>query len=241
MNLSVEEIRRLLFTSQLQLAEGEKRIPLKVVHLNRCPVIVPAGVLDAELAEKYCVDLTQSQIHWESLCADPVKLAEVLAKVTQAYDRRLLKLSADEEPELEDDPDYMIYSGGFFSIGDKRCMSDIRDCPPESLATLAPRFQDGRLHEMLFRYRARNWPEHLNAEEMQRWGEFCRQRLSRSSSDRGTGLDLLTFRIEVAKMRCERPDSVAQQILDELDSYADTLAGHLQLVESALESEATVT
>jgi len=238
--LSVEEIRRLLFTSQQLLAEGEERIPLKVVHLNRCPVLVPAGVLSAELAEKYSVDLALSQTHWESLCADPEKLAMVLEKVTRAYDRRLLELSPDEEPDLEDDPDYMIYSGGFFSETDKRGISAVRNCPPDSLATLAPRFQDGRLHEMLFRYRARNWPDRLNGEEMQRWGEFCRQRLIRSSSERGAGLDLLSFRAEVAKMRLEQPDSEAQQILDEIEVYADTLAVHLQLDQLADNPETAV-
>jgi exodeoxyribonuclease-1 len=228
-DLSHQEIRRLLFTSQQQLAEGEERIPLKVVHLNRCPVLVPAGVLSKELADKYSVDLTLTQVHWERLCADPVKLAVILEKISKAYDRRLLDLSADEEPDLEDDPDYMIYSGGFFSEADKRCMNAVRNCEPGSLGMLAPRFQDGRLHEMLFRYRARNWPEFLNIEEMQRWGEFCRGRLSRASAERGAGLDLMSFRAEVAKLRLERADSEALQILDEIEMYVDTLAGHLQI------------
>jgi exodeoxyribonuclease I len=239
-DLPVAEIRRLLFTSQAQLNEGEERIPLKVVHLNRCPVLVPAVVLTAAIAEKYCVDLALSQRHWESLCADPVKLAVILEKVNHAFDRRLLDLGAEEELVLEDDPDYMIYSGGFFSDSDKRCMNAVRQCPLDSLATLAPRFQDGRLHEMLFRYRARNWPEYLNKEEMQRWGEFCRARLSRASSVRAAGLDLASFRAEVFKIRHERPDSVAQEILDELLSYADTLAAHLQLAEPLVESPSTV-
>jgi len=239
-DLSVEEFRRLLFTSQQLPGQGEERIPLKVVHLNRCPVLVPAGVLNAELAEKYSVNLSLSQRHWESLCADPVKLAAVLEKVTQVYDRRLLELNAEEEPDLEDDPDYMIYSGGFFSEADKLCMSAVRACPPDSLATLAPRFQDGRLHEMLFRYRARNWPEFLNEKEMQRWFEFCRERLNRASSERAAGLDLRSFRAEVTKMRLEQPNPEAQQILDDIEGYADTLAVHLHLEHRADNPETAV-
>jgi hypothetical protein len=57
---------------------------------------------------------------------------------------------------------------------------------------------------------------------------------------RAAGLDLASFRAEVFKIRHERPDSVAQEILDELLSYADTLAAHLQLAEPLVESPSTV-
>jgi exodeoxyribonuclease-1 len=39
-------------------------------------------------------------------------------------------------------------------------------------------FDDPRLPELLFRYRARNFPETLTGEERQRWYGFCQQRLS---------------------------------------------------------------
>jgi exodeoxyribonuclease-1 len=38
-------------------------------------------------------------------------------------------------------------------------------------------FDDPRLPEMVFRYRARNWPKTLNEEERQRWDEYRRERL----------------------------------------------------------------
>jgi exodeoxyribonuclease-1 len=39
-------------------------------------------------------------------------------------------------------------------------------------------FDDQRLPEILFRYRARNFPQCLNDTEQQLWREFCSQRLS---------------------------------------------------------------
>ena len=39
-------------------------------------------------------------------------------------------------------------------------------------------FKDTRLDELLFRYRARNWPQTLTLPEQQRWDEYRRRRLS---------------------------------------------------------------
>ena len=72
----------------------------------------------------------------------------------------------------------MLYSGGFFSDGDRRKMAQLRDLPPHKLASIEPRFDDPRLPEILFRYRARNFPETLTGDEHERWEQFRRLRLS---------------------------------------------------------------
>ena len=64
-----------------------------------------------------------------------------------------------------DDPDASLYGGGFFSGSDKRKMELIRSAEPDHLKTMSIPFDDQRLPEMLFRYRARNWPESLSEEE----------------------------------------------------------------------------
>lgn len=48
-------------------------------------------------------------------------------------------------------------------------------------------FHDERLPELLFRYRARNWPETLSVEEAQRWEKFRRHRIQ--DADRGGSID----------------------------------------------------
>ncbi len=64
--------------------------------------------------------------------------------------------------DAPDDPDLMLYSGGFFSEQDKRVMEQLRAQTPEALATGSFVFEDSRLPEMLFRYRARNYPGSLS-------------------------------------------------------------------------------
>src|SRR3546814_15737055 len=39
------------------------------------------------------------------------------------------------------------------------------------------RFDDARLDELLFRFRARNFPEALSVDEQAQWRQFCQQRL----------------------------------------------------------------
>ena len=76
-----------------------------------------------------------------------------------------------------------------------------------------PPFDDSRLPEMLFRMRARNYPETLTAEEQQRWQVFRKERL-----------DLEAYLAELGELRSapERTDN-ERAILDELESYARKL------------------
>ena len=53
----------------------------------------------------------------------------------------------------------------------------VHQCPAEQLGSRAWPFRDERHPELFFRYRARNFPELLTAEEEARWRQFCRQRL----------------------------------------------------------------
>ena len=45
LQMSADEIRTRLYTANADLPEGVERIPLKVVHVNRAPVVVPLGTL----------------------------------------------------------------------------------------------------------------------------------------------------------------------------------------------------
>jgi len=166
---SAEEIGQRVFTRQDGLPPGVTRIPLKTLHINRCPIVAPANILTDAQAAQYHIDLDQCQRHWQVLSG----AAELPAKLRQAL--------GPERGEPETDPDFMIYSGGFFSEGDRKLMAVIRESTPEQLAMLNLPFRDRRLEEMLFRYRARNFPSTLGDEERDRWEAFRQSRLSGAS------------------------------------------------------------
>ena len=56
-DLTVEEIQQRLFSSKEQLkALGVERLPIKSIHINKCPVVLPAKMVQPEIAEKWGFD-----------------------------------------------------------------------------------------------------------------------------------------------------------------------------------------
>jgi exodeoxyribonuclease-1 len=185
LSLTVKEIQQRIFTATADLPEGSVRIPLKTVHINKCPVLAPVSVIRPEDAQRLDIDMAICYANIDKIKAAS-GLAEKLAAVFngQAY------------AEQESDPDLEIYSGGFFSDQDKNQMVKIRGISPEQLANSEFRFIDSRLPEMLFRYRARNYPETLDSDELQRWYEFCINRLTGRQTGAGIVLDSYFNRLE---------------------------------------------
>ena len=75
--------------------------------------------------------------------------------------------------------------------------------------------------ELLFRYRARNWPETLTPEEMERWEQMRLQRLTQSSSG---GITFAEFSAQIAVL-CEahKTDEDVKRILCALELWGKKL------------------
>jgi exodeoxyribonuclease-1 len=212
LTLSAEEIRQRVFTRVVDLPDGVSRIPLKTVRINRCPVVLPMKVLRGEDAERLAIDMKRCQRHLLQL----QQATGLAAKLDQVF-------AAGEFAEMRD-PDRMLYSGGFLSDADRRKMTWVREASPQNLADSPPSFQDARLGEMLFRYRARNFPESLNAEEHARWEEYRRQRLT--DPDFGASLVQAEFHRQLNALEATSTLSPDQRtILDQLRDYEREIFG----------------
>jgi exodeoxyribonuclease-1 len=101
-------------------------------------------------------------------------------------------------------------------------MAQVRATPPAQLAPLEQGFRDPRLPELLFRYRARNWPQTLSIVEQQRWDDYRRRRLVDDN-----GLSELTFDgyyAQLADLRLAHSDDATKQaLLDQLAAWAQDL------------------
>nr|WP_087146372.1 exodeoxyribonuclease I [Crenothrix polyspora] len=206
LSLSVEEIQRRIFTATVDLPEGVERIPLKTVHINKCPVLAPIAVIRPEDAQRLEIDLALCQKHLVKI-QQTSGLAEKLSAVFA---------SSYGEHGRDPDPDLAIYTGGFFSPTDKQEMAKIRRTAPGQLATKGFNFTDARLEEMLFRYRARNYPETLNANEQQHWRNFCRARLTGDLS--GVSMTFTDYFTRLQALK--NTDGANQGVLEALDDYA---------------------
>jgi exodeoxyribonuclease-1 len=208
LELSGAEIKERVYTSAENLPAGVKRIPLKTVHINKCPIIASVAVLSDGRAEKFGIDKNQCQAHWQTLMQHP----SVWQKVAEAF--------KEDFSSSEQDPDFSIYSGGFFSASDKSLMATIRQTSAKDLARIDLPFRDKRLQEMLFRYRARNYPDTLSPEEAQVWETFRLARLS--------DLDArAAFETDLAEARSRTNDGSALAALDQLQTYVDGLVSPL--------------
>ncbi|VAX10381.1 Exodeoxyribonuclease I [hydrothermal vent metagenome] len=209
LELSVESLHERLFTPAAELPEGVERVPLKMVHLNKSPVVVPMNTLTPEAAERWQIDVAAGERHVQALC-DAVGFDE---KVRQAHGMHKFESASD--------PDHDLY-GGFFGDSDRRLIDVVRKTRPQNMGGLELAFDDRRLPEMLFRYRARNWPNTLSAEENIRWDEFRRARIT--ESDGGGSITLADYRERIAALKSDSALSEEQlSLLDDLSNWGESI------------------
>ena len=209
LDLSVEEIQKRVFTARDDLAEDETRIPLKTIHMNKCPVVVPLNTLDVESQQRIQLDMAVCLRHLSVIQNYPT----LEKKISQVFHHKGYTPT--------DDPDQQLYQG-FFNEADKGRMQEIRSSTPEELAQQEMFFDDARLPELLFRYRARNWPGSLSAQEAAQWEEFRRQRLT--EPDGGASITLQDFNQRLDELSAAAETTASQQaIIDALRDYAGAL------------------
>ncbi|MEA3276857.1 MAG: exodeoxyribonuclease I [Pseudomonadota bacterium] len=207
-DLSEEEIRERLFTPARDLPEGVARIPLKTVHVNRSPVLAPMSTLTAGAGERWGIDPGLVDRHARALAAE----AGIQEKVQRVH--------ATSSLEPITDPDQMIYAGGFFPDADRREMERVRALDPASLARETFIFEDERLPEMLFRYRARNWAESLTDAEREEWDAYRLVRLTETDGGGSIILDDYERRlVELRPAAASEPERL--RVIDALEQWAE--------------------
>ncbi len=206
----IETLRDYLYTAQDKLPEGIERIALKTIHINKCPVIAPLNTLDDSAKNRIGIDSAQHTKHLEEL----MTYKGLAKKVASLFDENSF--------EPIHDPDQSLYSGGFFSPHDKQQMNKIRTASANQLTELSFDFIDGRLNEMLFRYRARNYPETLTPVETQHWHQYRKDKLNHEN--RGSSITLKAYQNKINEL-LQKKDLKPQQIdmLNNLKTYGDNL------------------
>lgn len=212
LGLTGEQLRQRLYTRTADLPEGVQRLPVKSIHLNKSPMVVGnLKTLRPELAQRWGVDMAQA-MHHAALARDLPDLSGVWREVFQ-------KPQAGVAVDVDQD----LY-GGFLEAADRRRLNDLKRTSPEDPAWRQAGFDDERLPELVFRYRARNWPNSLSADEQARWQNHRTQQLLAGVGG-GLTLEALFERIDsLAEAASERGDERAEAILGALYDYADSIA-----------------
>jgi exonuclease I len=125
-------------------------VPLKLIHINRCPVVAPLSVLRADDQQRLGLDMALYQAR-----------ALRLSDAQQVWQDKVTAIYASEDFTPSEDPEQQLYDG-FIGDRDRRLCEQVRTADPAQLAQEQWPFDDERLPELLFRYRARNFPDTLN-------------------------------------------------------------------------------
>jgi len=206
--LDPDTIRTRMFSRSADLPDGVTRLPIKSVHLNKSPMLVSnLKTLSPAMAERWGIDLEQGRAHAAIAAAGP----DLSAVWEQVYHRP----GATEEVDVDED----LY-GGFIGNGDRRVLESLRKETPAKLASSHPSFDDARLQELLFRYRARNFPDTLTETEMEHWEQHRAARLYEGAGGART-VDQLFGEIDALS---ETADERAEHILGALYDYVEMIA-----------------
>lgn len=200
---TADTLRERLYSSREQRG-SLPAVPLKLVHINKCPVLAPASTLRPEDAERLAIDRQH--------CLENLALlrrhSEIREKVVSVF-------ATSREFPANSDVDAQLYNG-FFGEADKHAMNIIRTTEPRNLPALDLTYHDPRINILLFRYRARNFPGTLDDSEQQRWLEHRREMLSAPRVEQ--------YIEELQQLAALYPeDERRQSLLKSLYRYAETL------------------
>ena len=205
--MNVEEIHLRLFSKRDDLPEGVTRLPLKGVHLNKSPMVVGnLKTLTAAQAQHWGIEMDAALRH----AATARDLPDLSGIWPQVYAR---------EPQGPMDVDEDLY-GGFIGNADRKRLDDLRRLGGAELAKTRKAFDDPRLEEIVFRYRARNFLATLSADEAARWDEHRAARLFEGHQGHKT-VDAYFAEIDTLS---ENVDERGEEILGALYDWAEAVA-----------------
>ncbi len=162
LDLSVTEISEYLYMPLVNLPEGINRPAIKLIHINKCPFVAPIATLTSNRADELGIDERQ----W----GESLNFIKQHPTLTQKL-RSVFKVEKDHQPK--ETVEEMLYTGGFFSNKDKLQIERIAKLPMQAFQAQQFKFDDSRLAQLLFNYRARNGEEYLLEEESDKWQRHC--------------------------------------------------------------------
>ena len=208
--LDVATLRQRLFSKTEDLPEGMARLPVKTLHINKSPVVIAnLKTLSPVMAGRWGLDLAAG-LAFAAWAQQNTRALEAVPW-RQVFERP----AASSPPDVDED----LY-GGFVSQADRRTLDRLRALSADKLAGKLPAFEDSRLAELLFRYRARNFPATLGGDERVRWQQHCSDRLHGGQDGRPT-LAQFFERLDALQ---ESADERGQAILESLYDYAEQIA-----------------
>jgi len=208
-DLTAEQIAEKLYTKTEDLGD-EERVGLKLVHLNKCPILAPAKTLLPENAERLGIDRDRCLRHLTII----QNSAELKVKFSEVFE-------FEREFEPEANPEYRLYDG-FLSHSDKQQMAQIHDHEIVNHWKLTPDFEDTRLQGLWKIYKARYFTNTLSPSELNWWQQYRTDKLMHGNDS--PNLTISEFQMSLENnLELNQDNDTAKAILKELYLYAQSL------------------
>ena len=211
-DLSDEEL-----ADRLSQRDGGMR-PVHAIAMNSSPFVVGkshlAGMMaSTALKERAGLDVDRMRGHYQALRSHPLLRARLLDAWQSYWNSR-------EQEDL--DVDEALYEG-FMPDRDRYKLENLHSNDPAFTQAEGIAFEDGRLPELIFRYRARNFPNTLAPAEKERWRMHCQRRHLSPDAEGRTAME--RYFDKIRELREAEPQ---RNILWEaLESYGDVLQKQL--------------
>ena len=205
--LDVATLRQRLFSKSADLPPGVQRLPLKSIHLNKSPMVVrKLQALSPEMAAQWGIDIAIALANAEK--------AALLPDMSAVWPEVFTRPQSDASDVDED-----LY-GGFVNSADRKRLTQLRALSPAEMAHARIGFDDERLAELVFRYRARNFADTLSPDDLDRWEAHRAARLLDGEGG-ARNVDALLAEIDALS---ETADVRGEEILGSLYDYAEAIA-----------------
>ncbi|WP_296443160.1 exodeoxyribonuclease I [Rhodoferax sp. UBA5149] len=206
-SMNAADIRLRLFSKRDELPPGVTRLPLKSIHLNKSPMVMSnLKTLSLAMAERWGLQLDAQLDH--------ALRAQALPDMSGIWPE-VFKRPKDATPDVDED----LY-GGFLDDADRRRLNQLRHLSSEKLVAARYAFDDPRLDELVFRYRARNFPASLTPDEAARWEAHRVARLF----DGEEGARTVEALFDEIDQLSEAADARGEEVLGALYDYAEMIA-----------------
>ena len=211
--LNADAVRARLFVRSQDLPEGQMRLPIKSIHVNKSPIVIgKQATLSPVMAERWGLD----RAVWARNATSAQAHAAALHGLRDTLWPAVFSRPGDGAPA---DVDEDLY-GGFVGHEDRRTLDRLRALSPAQLAAKRPAFSDPRLAELLLRYRARNFPDTLNADDQAHWLQHRQARLHGGA----LGMPSVAQYFDQLDALNENADARSQDILEALYDWAQEIA-----------------
>lgn len=204
---SVEQIKQSLYAKTIS---HDERPGIRVIHANKSPFLATVKLIDETVASRCKLNLQHCRNNLSQI------------KTIEGLSEKLVAVFDEAPHATAIDIDASLYTRGFASSADKQMNTRIRQMEPEQLAGLDSALISEQTQAQLFRYRARNYPNTLNADELEKWQRHRHMRFS--DTEKPTSLSAQEYQqtiVELSMKYANNPKKMG--VLQALERYLNSL------------------